>query len=362
MTRSADFLTQTLKSCGTFASVARNSGAGVTPRTLPIALVQSAVSFALRQGWDVNGVLHEAGIPPMLLAEGRARITEQQAVSVVRTMWRLTDDEMFGVGPSPLPRGSFRLVCHAVIGAPDMGAMLARFEEFAAAIPALPAVHLIREDETARWSFHFRDPGNDPEHLMAMVALTVTHRILAWAIGRPIPLTRVELSYPEPPSRELYDLLFGAPSVFGADRAGLVFDAELLGVPIMRDEKALDAFIARAPADFLVRRDHSASLPDQVRKVVEHGLRGTHPTGDLIAAGLSISPQTLRRKLAAHGTSLREIREGVLRDTAITALAQGDETIAQLSDRLGFSEPSAFTRAFRRWTGSPPRTYRSSGE
>jgi len=73
-----------------------------------------------------------------------------------------------------------------------------------------------------------------------------------------------------------------------------------------------------------------------------------------------MSPQTLRRKLAAEGTSLREIRETVLRDAAVTALVQGEEPIAEIAERMGFSEPSAFTRAFRRWTGSPPSAYRSS--
>ena len=75
---------------------------------MPIELVRAATTFAIRQGWDVNGILHEAGIPPLLLAQGRARVTEDQAIRIVRHLWRLTDDEMFGIGAHPLPRGRYR--------------------------------------------------------------------------------------------------------------------------------------------------------------------------------------------------------------------------------------------------------------
>jgi AraC-like DNA-binding protein len=77
-----------------------------------------------------------------------------------------------------------------------------------------------------------------------------------------------------------------------------------------------------------------------------------------IAERLQISPQTLRRKLREEDTSLRQIRERMLRDAAIASLTTGAETVAALSQRLGFSEPSAFIRAFRRWTGTSPGTYR----
>jgi AraC-like DNA-binding protein len=129
----------------------------------------------------------------------------------------------------------------------------------------------------------------------------------------------------------------------------------------MRDEKELDEFIARSPAGLLARVQEGADTSDQVRRLVEQGLRGAnHPAGDEVAGRLAISPQTLRRKLAAEGTSLREIREQVLRDAAVTSLVRGEESLAELSERLGFSEPSAFTRAFRRWTGSPPSDYRGN--
>jgi AraC-like DNA-binding protein len=353
-------LTETLTSGVAFATMAApvtsNDGGGAT---LPIELVRSATAFAIRHGWDVNGILHEAGIPPLLLAEGRARVTEEQGTRIVRALWRLTDDEAFGIGTHPLPRGSFRLLCYGLLGSPDLGAALERAQGFALAIPALPQLDLDVEDDLARVSWDSFGRAEDPDHLLAYTSLAVVHRIIAWAIARPIPLHHVELPFPAPPSIEMPNLVFGAPQVYGVERPAIVFDAALLRSPLMRDEKELDEFIARSPAGLLARVQERADTTDQVRRLVEQGLRGSHLDGDEIARRLAISPQTLRRKLAAEGTSLRDIRETVLRDAAVTALVAGDESLAEISQRLGFSEPSAFTRAFRRWTGSPPSAYRA---
>ncbi len=330
--------------------------------TMPIELVRAATAFAIHQGWDVNGILHEAGIPPLLLAEGRARVTEEQAIRIVRHMWRLTDDEMFGIGSHPLPRGSLRLLMYGLVGAPDMGAAIERARGFAQAMPALPSIELEVEDGLARLSWESWGGPDDPEHLLAYTAVALIHRILAWGIARPVRLHHVELTFHRPPSIEMPNLVFGAPQVYEAPKQAIVFDAALLRAPLMRDEQELDEFINQSPAGLLARVEESGDIRDQVRRMVEQGLRGSQPDGDEIARRLAMSPQTLRRKLAAQDTSLREIRETVLRDAAVTALVSTDESIAEIATRLGFSEPSAFTRAFRRWTGSPPSAYRSNDD
>jgi AraC-like DNA-binding protein len=76
-----------------------------------------------------------------------------------------------------------------------------------------------------------------------------------------------------------------------------------------------------------------------------------------------MSTQHLRRVLRDEGTSISTLKEELLRDAAIASLVRGDESITALSTRLGFSEPSAFYRAFKRWTGNAPGSYRpGSGE
>jgi AraC-like DNA-binding protein len=98
-----------------------------------------------------------------------------------------------------------------------------------------------------------------------------------------------------------------------------------------------------------------------VRRILARGLHSDWPPSAEVAARLAVSLQHLRRRLRDEGTSITRIREDIIRDAAIASLVRGEESVHELSARLGFSEPSAFRRAFRRWTGSPPGAYRPKG-
>jgi AraC-like DNA-binding protein len=106
-------------------------------------------------------------------------------------------------------------------------------------------------------------------------------------------------------------------------------------------------------------REKGGSAAEPVRRILERGLGGDWPSSEQVAARMSVSLQHLRRRLREEGTSISQIREKILKDAAIASLARGDEPVSKLSARLGFSEPSAFRRAFRRWTGRPPGAFRS---
>jgi AraC-like DNA-binding protein len=326
-------------------------------RTVPIDFVRAAVSTAARRGLDVDALLRSCGVTPELIDRDRARITVDQATKITRQLWRVTDDELFGLGRDPVPRGSLRLVSFGLLHCPDLGSAIKRLAEYQRLLPGLPPMSVQAGPDTVRFTMDATHL-DDPEHLMTDLLLATVHRFTGWAIGRRIHLRQVEFPYPTPKNIADYDLIFGAPLRFGGETAALVFDSDVLRAPIVRSEEDLIAYDRDAPADLLARRDYGTSLTDQVRKILERGLKGHWPTADEVAERLSISPQTVRRKLGEANTSITQIKEDILRDAAIAALVRGEETVEAISERLGFSEPSAFRRAFRRWTGSPPGSYR----
>ncbi|MCZ0978911.1 helix-turn-helix transcriptional regulator [Streptomyces diastatochromogenes] len=113
----------------------------------------------------------------------------------------------------------------------------------------------------------------------------------------------------------------------------------------------------------LVCADHDSTVTGRVRHLIGRALpAGPVPTPEQLADRLSVSPQTLRRQLAAEGTTYQRLRDQVRRDHALAELAGGRVSIERLSRELGFSEPSAFHRAFRRWTGETPRSYQTRGQ
>ncbi|GAA5167121.1 AraC family transcriptional regulator [Pseudonocardia eucalypti] len=324
---------------------------------IPASFVLAAAGIAARKGWDVPALLRAAEVAPAQFVAPRPEITGDQLIRLVRACWRQTNDDLLGLGSRPVPPGTLRMICFAMASAPDVEAAIARLRKFGDALPGLSPISLSVDGELATLTI---DTGrlDDPDHFLTVLHLIAAHRVIGWATGRSVPPRRVELPFPTPPHAADLELVFGQRPRFGAPTATLVLPREILRAPIVRTEEAMLAFLETAPADLLLNRP-ADSVSQLVRRAVERGVRDRDPvTAARLAEQLAMSEPTLRRRLREEGTSLREIRDEVLRAAAIASLERGQEPIAALAVRLGFSEPSAFTRAFRRWTGRSPLAYR----
>ncbi|MEV0379461.1 AraC family transcriptional regulator ligand-binding domain-containing protein [Nonomuraea sp. NPDC050643] len=314
------------------------------------------VRIGERQGLDVGSMLRRTAIP----ADSTCRpgVTLDQVAELTQELWILTGDELFGLGP-PLAPGSFQLVMRSVLHVPDLRAALQRLVEASEVLPGMPRLRVTADEALVRIEIDL-SLLDDPDHLAAEILAVLIHRMPGWLVGRRIPLRELTLPWPEPSYAADYEVVFGRHPVFDAGGLTLAFDTALLSAPLIRDEHDLADYLRDQPNSWLATRDYGSSTADQVRKILEHGLSGHWPAPDDIAARLSVSTQHLRRLLRAEHTSIRQIKEELLRDAAVASLTRGDESVEELARRLGFSEASAFRRAFRRWTGQPPGAYRQA--
>ncbi|MEU9111511.1 AraC family transcriptional regulator [Streptomyces sp. NPDC048483] len=338
--------------------------------TIAMHHVRAALSGAERHGIDTVPLLQSARIPPLLLADDRARVTPEQFTRLVKALHGATDDEFLGLGPVPSRRGTFAMMCHACLGCRDLGSVLERAARFYGLFPGGPEMALETSagpDGPAQAVFSLRSDLRPYDHgnFLAECVLIIWHRLSSWLIGRRIPLRWARFAHPAPVHAPEYAVLFGCPVRFGARHTAAGWDAHWLAAPVVRDEAALAAMLRRAPADLLSRRDYGTTVAEQVRRSLAQALRAPAPTRlpDVpeVAARLAVSPATLRRRLQAEGTSYQRLKDAVRRDAAISSLAAGQEPIAELAARIGFSEHTAFHRAFRRWTGTTPGAYRLNG-
>ncbi|MEV6331926.1 AraC family transcriptional regulator [Streptomyces sp. NPDC051909] len=329
--------------------------------------VRAALLGAERHGIAPAPLLARAGLP----AELPVRVPAHRFGRLLGTLWRRLDDELIGFGEAPSRFGTFATMADLVVhGSRDLREALHRGASFYRLFPAGPRFRLVEpaapEGESgdgpadeARIDFDVSG-YDDPLRFGAETTVVVTQRFAGWLIGRRLGLRRVEFGYPAPRHAHEYALLFRVPCVFGAPRTAVVFDRADLDAPVRRDAAALRALLRRITLDVLVCRDDgtAVTVTTRVRRLIAVALpAGPVPPPEEVARLLAISPQTLRRRLAAEGTSYQRIRDQVRRDHAIAELAHGALSIEDLSRRLGFSEPSAFHRAFRRWTGAPPGAY-----
>ncbi|MEV6200816.1 AraC family transcriptional regulator [Streptomyces sp. NPDC051771] len=342
--------------------------------------VRAVALAAERRGMDAGPLLARAGLSPALLTGlPPDRVPSARFGRLVRLLWASLDDELLGFGGAPTKVGAFAMMGHLVVhGSGDLREALHRAGTFYSLFPGGPSFRLVepaapkgecgreygKEDEPERDGpdearLEFDVSGyDDPLHFGAEATVLVAHRFAGWLIRRRIGLRRVEFAHAEPRHSAEYALLFGAPCVFGAGRTAAVFDRADLDEPVLRDAAALRDFLRRAPDGVLVCSEWGSTVTGRVRHLIGRALpAGPVPTPEELAERLSVSPQTLRRQLAAEGTTYQRLRDQVRRDHAIAELTAGRVSIERLSRRLGFSEPSAFHRAFRRWTGETPRAY-----
>jgi len=199
----------------------------------------------------------------------------------------------------------------------------------------------------------------DPDHFITESMLMIWHGLASWLIERRIPLERVHFGYPRPNHADEYDALFFAPVMqFDMPRTEITFAADYLDLPIRQDEASLEEFLKAAPAQLLVKFKNTNSLTSRIREVLKSQIGEEMPTLNDVASMLYLSPQTLRRRLAAEGKSYQGVKDALRRDAAIHLLLNQDLTLEDVAQQVGFSETSTFHRAFKKWTGVTPGLYR----
>jgi len=177
-----------------------------------------------------------------------------------------------------------------------------------------------------------------------------------WAIDSQIPLHRVDFPFQAPRHAAVYSLLFPGPVHFGAEQAGMTFDARYLALPLRRDEKALRNMLRQA-LRFTVRQYRSDRLMiPKLRDLLRGDL--TVRTGESIAGALNVSLRTLHRRLRDEGATLQKLKDEVRRDLAVDRLVRTARSVKQIAHDVGFDNEKSFMRAFKQWTGESPAGYR----
>lgn len=165
--------------------------------------------------------------------------------------------------------------------------------------------------------------------------------------------------YPEPTDRAPYHRLFGDQILFGARANQLRFNRRLLSLPI-----ALSNPVARRVAEAQCEQelksiDASITVTERVRRLLAPGGDGRIPDLETVAAQLSMSARTLRRQLASEGVRFQALQDAQRHRRALVLLQRPGLTIEAVAEQVGYSDPSNFGRAFRKWEGVSPSAWRA---
>ena len=171
---------------------------------------------------------------------------------------------------------------------------------------------------------------------------------------------RIGFMHETPADVELYEDFFDSEVSFGCRKLFLDAPIEILHLPIRRADPALQKVLVRQADERLASEAEGPDFMLQFKKALLKAIRKGQPTQQFVAAQLNISSRTLHRRLESNDLSFRPILSGTRAQLAKEYLEANQLTLSEIALLLGFSDQSAFSRAFSRWTGKSPLAYRKS--
>ncbi len=327
-------------------------------RTISSAFVHAITARYTPPQAQLSALLSSCGISESAIQSDRARVRPAQFAQLLEKVTALSNDESLGYNKHPQRPGTMAALVRYAHNSDDLLQALERHIELFNLFDCGFRISLNMREQYAFYRLD-ADPGYELSPWQCEQHMMSHHRFFCWLCGTRLPLLRVNLHYPAPRHRDEYHYLFHTETRFQQAHTGFVIERRLLDLPVLRSKAELEEYLLRVPYEFLHMPNQEGSYTEQIRRYLKKSLPQL-PNYEQIATALGIGAQTLRRRLAQEGCDYRQLKHELLRDLAIELLTEPELDIKSISYRLGFSEPSAFIRSFKKWTGSSPGEYRRS--
>lgn len=342
----------------------------VVPGSRPVAVAAGFVDALLdqgrREGYAPEMLMRAARFPfdPLRGASAAHKVSPRLYSQLAGALFRALDDEAGGSMPdAPTPPGSVRLMGYSLLGSRNLAAALRRAMEFnrccrlPRGAPALNTLQVAGDTREATLSYYL--PGSDRAQQRLLCGLAIWMRFCGWLIGQHIDVVQARCAAAASGNPAELRHFFPCPVTFGAADNAVTFSARHLEAELIRSEEELTTFLAEAPYYLVVApRPSSRSITHRIRELLGEDFRRELPSFEALTGLLNMSARTLRRRLEREGTSYQRIKDNARRDVAIALLQRPGATVCDVAEQVGFSDPSAFHRSFKKWTGLSPGAFR----
>lgn len=337
------------------SSARQRRNVGVSAR-----LVGGIVTVARAVGVDPEPTLRRLDIDPKGLDEPERRIPAEREEALWEEMARLSKNPFFGLHAQQyLPAGHGDVLDYAVRSSPTLADAFSVLVRYNCLLHDTAEFELHVDAESARLVQRFRgDPVGTTRQVAdySLGALVTVCRQLVGDDWRPL---EIRFRHARPEGAEEYQRFFGRMPIFDCDANEIVLKRALLGRPLASADTHLHRVMRRHAEALLAERPRPEGITDEVRAALAPRLRAGDPGIRRIAALLGMNTRTLQRRLEREGTSYQGLLEEMRYARAVSLLGERRIPVSRIAPEVGFSEPSAFHRAFKRWTGLTPDAWRA---
>ena len=347
----------------------------LTPATAPTRetaivaahLVRLITDYAVQQGVDMTPLLAEVGWSSATLADSEARLRYSDFAALCERVAQVLGDPLLGLhAGAQVKAGHLGSLGFVLISCATVGEALDRSRRYSGMVMNACSNELEQHGDLCVRYWRSRLPGREPlGRLQDELNMAVWVTLGRWMTGREdFQATWVAFRHPQPAPEQLaaYEALFGCPVTFAQPETAIAIPASVLDWPLPQGNPAvrrmLDALCERTLHQYADRNDPGwlGSVHKAIVQAFEHG----GPELGAVAAAAGLRSDELGALLARRGTSFRTLVDTLRQQLALSYIADPSLGLADIAYLLGFSEQSAFQRAFKRWTGKAPGAYRNS--
>jgi AraC-like DNA-binding protein len=307
------------------------------------------------EGHDATALEKIPGVRGRDLSDPDLRVAETALIEVWRLARQITGDDLLGLRfAQTVPAGALDLLEYAFRSSATLGNGLDQIVRYGRVMSDRATAVLTRDGDVVTITWGDVMPPPRVDFAMALVV-----RLAREATGVPLVPIDVALTHGSHGRADVYRVYFQGRVRFDQPSNRLVFAAADAARTLRSADPALAGVVRRRLEKMLAQLHQSGdSIVDRVRRVVLPALARGEPTAAMVSRELGLSQRTLQRRLQSEDTSFTRVLDAAREEVARALLREPGVGIAEIAFLLGYSEPAAFHRSFRRWTGQTPLSYR----
>jgi AraC-like DNA-binding protein len=315
------------------------------------------LEYLENEGFDLEAILGRVGIPKSALEDTTTRFPKQRFQALWQVASEVTADPAVALRVSTMVKTNTLGIIGYLASVSESGRNA--FELVKGLTPLLWENVECDLESDGEVAFIRCNTGGNPQASRFTteyaVGLAVTmSRVFGAARADPL---EARFSHSAPAYADEYERILRLPIRFDAGEDGVLLPISMMDSLNPSADAALRQLLERYAADQLARIPTNAPFSKRIRACILSMLPLGNLTSDTVAAQFSMSNRTLRRRLQEEATSYQEILDDVRGELARHYLTKEKRGIDEVAFLLGFSDPSAFTKAFRRWTGQTPADF-----
>jgi AraC-like DNA-binding protein len=310
-------------------------------------------------GGDPDQVLRSCGLSRREVSNPQGFVAYSIFARLLETAAQATSDACFGLhfGEHYNPKNAGP-VTYLTLNSPTFAVGFEALARYLNAHNEGGRVAFAIEGERAYVRHEITDPSIESPRQPSEYSMAVGRNTIRLMAGSQWVPAEVQFAHPAPSDVTEHTRVFGAPVSFGCTANAFVIDRQFVDRQVPSADEYLYPVLKRYLDRVLAEMPREDDLLASIRRAVGESLRDGDPNLARVAGKIAMGERTLQRRLREQGVDFKGLVDDTRRRFSLNYLRERKHTLSDIACLLGYSEVSAFNRAFRRWTGSTPLDYR----